>query len=465
MSISENVGAITQILSRLLSNPTSNKFLHDVDAIVSKIPSVGPSLSRKGHKIAESVKHLVSPGAFFEQYHLSYVGPVDGHDIESLISTFQGLKNTPYPVVVHLLTKKGNGMEEAENNPALWHGAKPFSKETCKFLPQASDKPTFPKVFGKAVMKRAQEDEDLVVVTPAMSQGSCLDEVMKRYPDRCIDVGIAEGHAVTFSAGIAWSRKGVASPSKKKRVIASIYSTFLQRAFDNVFHDVCIQEIPIVFAIDRAGIAGADGITHNGIYDIGFLNAMPNMAICQPRSGRLLRELLNSAFSWNRPTVIRYPNLATTDDETLPLKERPLGQGEILADGEEMAIFTLGHLAALGEEVMAELLQHGIRATLIDPIFVKPLDVKLLGTLAANHPYWVTIEEHALSSGFGSIVNNFVQVYGFNHIKTLNLGIPDLFLHHGSHKELSLELGLSKEAIVQKILLHFRAKAPHGVSV
>src|SRR3984957_10805310 len=307
MSISKNVGAITQILSRLLSNPTTNKIYHELDTIVSKIPSYGPMLAQQGHKITESLKNLVSCAAYFEQYGLSYIGPIDGHDIKKLVDVLEGVKESAWPVIIHVLTRKGEGMEEAIKNPISYHGARPFSRDTGKFLPNPTTLPTFPKIFGAHLLKMAEKDPSVVAVTPAMSCGSCLDDFMKKFPDRCLDVGIAESHAVTFSGGIAYGGK--------MKVVTSIYATFLQRAFDNLFHDVCLQEIPVVFAIDRAGISGPDGSTHHGIYDICFLNAMPNMVIRQPRNGDVLKELLESAFTWGRPAAIRYPNMATEETD------------------------------------------------------------------------------------------------------------------------------------------------------
>ncbi len=447
MSISKNVGAITHILSRLLSNPTTNKLYHDIDHIVSKIPSYGTRLAKHGQKITESLKNLVSPAAFFEQYGISYVGPVDGHDIKKLTDTFEALKDSEWPVIVHLLTNKGQGMEEAIKNPISYHGVKPFNIDTGKFLPTPSIKPTFPKIFGTHLLEMAERDPAIVTVTPAMSAGSMIDGFMKKFPDRCLDVGIAEGHAVTFAGGVAYG--------KKMKVVASLYSTFLQRAFDNLFHDVCLQELPVVFAIDRAGLAGADGSTHNGIYDISFLNAMPNMIISQPRNGQLLKELLESSFSWERPAAIRYPNIAT-EDSTAPLTYREPGKGEVLAEGEGVLIIALGHMNYTALQVREKLLNIGVQATVLDPIFVKPLDVELLDTLLSTHNRVVTIEEHSVVSGLGSVINNFLMSQGYNNqLQVINFGIPETFVEQGTHAELLDELGLSAEKIFHRIALQF----------
>lgn len=454
MSISKNVGAITRILSRLLSNPTTTKLHQEIDTLVSKIPSYGPLIAQQGHKITESLKNLVSPAPYFEQYGLSYIGPIDGHDIKKLMDVFEGIKNSSWPVIVHVLTNKGQGMEEAIKNPISYHGARPFSRDTGKFLPNPTNQPTFPKIFGSHILKMAENDPSVVVVTPAMSAGSCLDDLMKKFPERCLDVGIAESHSITFAGGIAYGGK--------MKVVASIYSTFLQRAFDNVFHDVCLQELPVVFAIDRAGISGPDGSTHHGIYDISFLNAMPNMIIAQPRNGHVLRELLDSAFSWKRPAAIRYPNLVAEDPD-LPIKPRELGKGEILAEGEDILILALGHMNKIALEIRDALAETGQFVTVVDPVFVKPLDVELICRLLLTHQKVVTIEEHSVMSGLGSIVNNFLMRQGFSQVQVLNCGIPEIFVDHGSHKDLLNEIGLTSEKIIKQMIAHFGLKMPKRV--
>jgi 1-deoxy-D-xylulose-5-phosphate synthase len=440
MSISKNVGAITHILSRMLSNPLTHKIYQEIDGLISKIPGYGSVLSKQGHKIAESLKNLVSPAAFFEQYGVSYIGPIDGHDIKKLVDVLNGVKESQWPVVIHVLTQKGKGMEAAVQNPIPYHGAKPFCLETGKFLPQ-NNKPTFPKLFGNHMLAMASNDPSIVAVTPAMAAGSCLEEFMKKFPERCLDVGIAEAHAITFCGGIAYG--------SRMKVVASIYATFLQRAFDNLFHDVCLQQLPVVFAIDRAGLSGPDGSTHHGIYDISFLNAMPNLVICQPRNGQLLKELLESAFSWGRPTAIRYPNMST-DDATYPLSNRELGKGELIVDGEGILLIALGHMTDVAIAVAEKLKRYGIQASVLDPIFVKPLDTELLCKLLLTHNRIVTIEEHAVNCGMGAAINHFLLSQGYSNIQVINSGIPEFFVEHGSHQELMDELGLTPD----KLALH-----------
>lgn len=442
MSISKNVGAITHILSRFLSNPTTSKLHQELDTLVSKIPSLGPLISKQGHKITESLKNLVSPAVFFEQYGLSYIGPIDGHDIKKLVDVLEGVKDSNWPVLLHVLTNKGQGMDEAIKNPISYHGAKPFNRDTGKFLPITSTKPTFPKIFGTHLLKMAELDPSIIAVTPAMSAGSCLDEMMKVLPERCLDVGIAESHAITFAGGLAYG--------KNLKVVASIYATFLQRAFDNLFHDICLQELPVVFAIDRAGISGPDGATHHGIYDLSFLNAMPNMIITQPRNGHVLKELLESAFSWGRPVAIRYPNMAT-EEPNLSIQQRTLGKGEILAKGEDLLIIALGHMNSVALKVREILSLNGVTATVLDPVFVKPLDSDLICDLLLTHQKIVTIEEHSVVSGLGAILNHFLMTNGFNTVQVMNFGIPETFLDHGSHADLMNEIGLTPEKIAHSI--------------
>jgi 1-deoxy-D-xylulose-5-phosphate synthase len=445
MSISKNVGAITSILSRMVSNPTADKFYHDLDALVSKIPNFGAKLAKHGNKVTESLKNLFSPAAFFEQYGLSYIGPIDGHDIDKLIHVLEAIKSCDWPVILHVHTNKGHGMEQAIQNPITYHGVKPFDPGTGKVLPMAASAPTFPKIFGTHMLKMAEADPSLVVVTPAMSCGSCLDDFMLKFPDRCLDVGIAESHAVTFCGGLAYG--------KKMKIVASIYATFLQRAFDNLFQDVCLQQLPVVFAVDRAGISGPDGSTHHGIYDISFLNAMPNMVIAQPRNGLVLRELLESAFAWKRPSAIRYPNLSCEDGP--PQQFRELGKGEILSRGSQLIIMALGHMNQDALKIKENLLAYGINATVFDPVFVKPLDHDSLYELCATHTQLVTLEEHSLVSGWGSIINNFLMTHNYRHIQVLNLGIPEIYLEQGTHGEILHSIGLTPEQVTETIAKQF----------
>jgi 1-deoxy-D-xylulose-5-phosphate synthase len=450
MAISKNVGAVTDILSRLMNNPTTRGIEREIGhALANILPGeCGRELVRKGKKVATSMKGLVSPAAFFAQFGVSYFGPFDGHDVKKLISVFQDVKAKRFgPIILHLLTNKGQGMDLAVQNPTCYHGPKGFDPATGKLKKGDPNQMTFPKIFGDQILRMAQADPSLVAVTPAMSAGSCLDPFREQFPERCLDVGIAEGHCVTYCGGMAYGGK--------MKVVCSIYATFFQRALDNLFHDVCLQELPVVFCLDRSGIAGGDGHTHNGIYDLSFLFAMPNMVICQPRDGHQLRELLDSSFRWGKPTAIRYPNLTTSDSDR-PLVQREVGRGEVLAHGKEFLILALGHKCETALQVHERILaETGIAMTVVDPVFVKPLDVDLLHRLLLTHDKVITLEEHSLEGGFGMIVNDFIITQGYRQTQVLNLGIPPEFVAQGSHGELTKSLGLDSESVANQICNHF----------
>lgn len=442
MSIAKNVGAISEVLSRLLNAPNANRFYHETANFLRKIPSIGETLARAGKKIKESAKTLINSEApFFEHFNLAYVGPVDGHNIDELIETLESVKSLDKPTLIHVKTVKGFGMPSAEKAPVAYHGAKPFDPETGEFAPSKACA-TFPKVFGKHVQEMAEHDDQICVISPATPHGTCVAAFGESFPERFYDVGIAEGHAVTFAAGLAY---------QKKKPIVSIYATFLQRAFDNVFHDVCIQNLPVIFAIDRAGISGGDGITHHGIYDISFLSAMPNLTIAQPRNGQVLCELMQSAFDYGGPVAIRYPNLTTAPAQA-PIKNRAKGRGEILAQGQNIAIIALGHMCDIALEARQKLQAEGLNITVVDPIFIKPLDTDLLHNLAMTHSTLITLEEHLVTGGLGSLINSYVTQNGCKDTTVINLGISDEPIHPGSHSTILQKLGLDAASIANQIL-------------
>ncbi len=447
MSISKNVGNIKNIMSRLVNHPTANKLYFEIQSFLKKIPTLGQNLASQGKALTESMKNLVSPAVFFEHFGLNYVGPIDGHDIGKLISTFKAVKDTARPILVHVLTQKGKGLPIAMQNPTSYHGVRPFDLVSGKFLPSPSKKPTFPKIFGKHLIKMAYENPYFVVITPATPAGASLEGFMELFPQRAIDVGIAEGHAVTFSGGLAYY--------KKMKVICSIYATFFQRALDNLFQDVCLQRLPVIFALDRAFISGPDGSTHHGVYDISFLTSMPNMIVCQPRNGQLLKELLESSFSYEDPVSIRYPNLSTEEGSSF-LQKRPLGKAEVLAYGEKVVIIALGHMNEVAQKARILLEKKGLFPTIIDPIFLKPLDADLLYEVISKHELVVTLEEHSVSSGLGSLINNFLFQHKLNkQVSVINLGVPSTFIEHGDREILLQNIGLSPESIAKYIENHF----------
>jgi 1-deoxy-D-xylulose-5-phosphate synthase len=430
-SISENVGNIKNILNRH-TNFRSCTWPDPAD------PKANSALDPCS----------IQPAAFFEMFGFSYIGPVDGHDIDQLVQVLQQCKDNGSPLLLHVMTTKGKGMPIAIANPVPYHGARPFDICSGKFLPSPSSQPTFPKIFGQHLLKMAEGDSDIVVITPAMAAGSCLEDFQTRFADRFCDVGIAEGHAVTYSAGIA--------AKKTKKVVCCIYATFMQRALDNLFQDVCMQNVPVLLALDRSFISGPDGSTHHGIYDIAFLNAMPNLVIAQPRNGQLLKELMESAFGWDKPVVLRYPNLET-ETPSLPVQDRDCGCGEVLSSGDGILLIGLGHHCETALAVKRILLTAGINATVVDPIFIKPFDAPLFHKLLPTHLLAVTIEEHALNAGFGMIFNSFIVQNRYKEVDVINFGIPDRFIQFGSHMELMQEIGLDAPAIASRILQHLGA--------
>lgn len=453
MSISENVGNIPQGISQWIQPPKFDKIFQKIHSWMRKIPGFSRQKSELLHKVDIALKSLSHP--LFEQFGIHYVGPFDGHNIKKLIPALEAVKGLPYPVLFHVCTAKGNGLAEAEKDPALYHGVKAYFKNhSPKKKPLSSEVKTpssFPQHVGHILCQLGEKHPRLQVVTPAMSLGSCLEDFRKQFPDRFTDVGIAEGHAVTFSAGIA--RSGTP-------VVCSIYSTFLNRAMDNVFHDVCMQELPVIFAIDRAGLAFHDGRSHHGIYDLGFLCSMPNMVVCQPRNASVLERLLFSSLLWKSPCAIRYPNLSTRKEVSNP-SFSPIfpGEAEVLCQGDDLLLIALGHMCDTALAVKEQLLDHGISTTVVDPIFIKPLDTELLQTLLSHHSKVVVLEEHSIHGGLSA---EFLLFLNNHNLKTdvLSLGIPDIFIPHGNPETILNMIGLTSDQITLKILAHFNFSAP-----
>ena len=448
IGIDPNVGALKEYLTDITLSPTYNKFKDDVWNLVGKLP-VGKHFTRAmAHKLAEGVKGMVSSSAnLFEALKLRYFGPIDGHNISKLVDTLKDLKNIPGPKILHVITTKGKGYALAEQDQTKGHAPGLFDKVTGEIFKKAYDTPQPPKyqdVFGKTIIELAKANDKIFGVTPAMPSGSSLKYMMDEMPDRAFDVGICEQHAVTLSAGMA---------TRGLKVFCNIYSSFMQRAYDQVVHDVAIQKLPVVFCLDRAGLVGDDGPTHHGCYDIAYFRCIPNMVISAPMNESELRNLMFTAQleKTNFPFVIRYPR----GEGVLPewqtaFKEVPIGKGRKLRDGKDLVILSLGHPGNFAAAAIRELQQDGIMPGHYDMRFAKPLDEELLHDVCRNYPKIITVEDGTIAGGFGSAVLEFMAIHGYkNEIKIL--GIPDSIVEHGTLKELHHECGYDTEGIMQAV--------------
>ena len=438
MSISENVGALSAYLSRMITGEFFTKIKKDTRDILENIPTFGDSMVKMVKKVEDMVKCLVVPGLLFEELGFSYVGPVDGHSISSLIEALRMCKDMTGPIVIHTITKKGKGYEPAEKHPEYFHGTGPFDIESGKLT--TSSGRTYSELFGSEIVKLAARDERIVAITAAMCEGTGLTAFRRAFPERFYDVGIAESHATTFAAGLAIS--GL-------KPVVAIYSTFLQRAYDEIIHDVCLQNLPVIFAIDRSGIVGDDGPTHNGAFDISYLRHIPNLVFMMPKNGRELKDMLHFAFQYNGPIAIRYPRGKTTP-EFLEAVGHPinLGKAEILTEGSDLAIIALGNMVEPALEAARMLAQTDIRATVVNARFIKPLDEELLKDLSIRMNKFLTIEENALQGGFGSAVLEYLADIEVPGLQVRRMGLPDRFVEQGSQDMLRRELGLSPEEII-----------------
>ena len=433
MSISENVGALNNHLAHLLSGKLYTTLREGGKKVFSNIPPIKELLK----KTEEHIKGMVVPGTMFEELGFNYIGPVDGHDVIALIQTLKNMRELKGPQFLHIMTKKGRGYEPAEKDPISWHAVPKFDPATFT-LPKSKDtRPTFSKIFGDWLCEEAKDDDKLMAVTPAMREGSGMVRFSKEYPDQYFDVAIAEQHAVTFAAGLAI---GGYNP------IVAIYSTFLQRGYDQVIHDVAIQKLPVMFAIDRAGIVGADGQTHQGSFDISFLRCIPTMVIMTPSDENECRQMLHTGYHYQEgPTAVRYPRGAGTGAELMPLAPLEIGKGIVRRQGEKVAILSFGTLLSNALEAAEQ-----INATVVDMRFVKPLDEALILEMANSHDMLVTLEENAIMGGAGSGVNEFLMKEK-KVLPILNLGLPDFFIPQGTQDELLADLGLDAIGIVNAI--------------
>ncbi|CAJ1875846.1 1-deoxy-D-xylulose-5-phosphate synthase [Aeromonas sp. 82P] len=434
MSISENVGALNNHLARVMSGKLYTTIREGGKKVLAGLPPV-KELAKRAE---EHLKGMVVPGTLFEEFGFNYIGPIDGHDIEALVETLRNMRNLKGPQLLHVKTKKGKGYEPAEKDPIGYHAVPKFNPDDCSLPKASSAKPTFSAIFGQWLCDMAAKDEKLVGITPAMREGSGLVKFSQQYPDRYFDVAIAEQHAVTFAAGLAIA---------DKKPVVAIYSSFLQRAYDQVIHDVALQDLPVLFAIDRAGLVGADGPTHQGAFDISFLRTVPNMVVMTPSDESECRQMLYTGYLHQGPAAVRYPRGSSLSDVPISseMQALELGKGRILREGKGTAILAFGTLLHY-----AKAAAEALDATLVDMRFVKPIDEALVLSLAASHDHFVTIEDNAIMGGAGSAVNELLM-RSKQCKPVLNLGLPDRFVEQGTQQEIYALLGLDDAGIQRSI--------------
>jgi len=417
MSISPNVGAISTYLNKIISG----HFVQETRQKIKKIlQHLGDTPLRVMKLTEEFMKGLISPGIIFEELGFNYIGPIDGHDLPALETTLRNVKEIEGPVLVHVYTKKGKGYKPAEENPVKWHGVAPYKVESGEIIKKSST-PTWTSVFGKAIVELAERDENIVVITPAMKEGSGLTEFAKRFPERFFDVGIAEQHACTFAAGLA---------AEGLKPVVAYYSTFLQRAYDQVIHDVALQKLPVTFAIDRAGLVGDDGPTHHGSFDLSFLRCVPEMVVCAPKDEQELRDLLYTGIYSGKPFALRYPRGTAYGVPTEGFKKLEIGKWEELLEGEDAVILAVGYPVYQALRAAENLYKEGIKVGVVNARFVKPMDEEMIEKLAGRYELFVTVEDNSVVGGFGSGVLEVLAKKGINK-RVVTLGIPDRFVEHG----------------------------------
>lgn len=438
MSISPNVGALHNYLTNILTHPTLSKMKDELWDITGKLPS-GELLQKAMGKIDSGLKAFLTPGLLFESLGFDYLGPVNGHDIENMVRILNRLKDLKGPKILHALTQKGRGYKFAEEDATRFHGLGSFDKSTGEDNGKGKSAPSYTSVFGETIVELASRNDKIVGITAAMGPGTGLSMLQEAYPDRFYDVGIAEGHAVTFAAGLA---------TQGMRPVVAIYSTFFQRAFDQVVHDVALQKLPVVFALDRAGLVGEDGPTHHGCFDLSFLRSVPDLVIMAPRNEAELQDMLYTAVKYeDGPVVVRYPR---SKGEGVKLKKRmrkiPIGKGEILHEGEDIAILGVGPVLHECLKAVKLLSESDINPTIVDMKFVKPMDRSLVKQIASLHKIILTIEENSLEGGFGSGVMEIVSSLDYSP-KVFRMGIPDMFIEHGPRAHLLKNIGLTADGI------------------
>lgn len=440
MSISKNVGGMSSYLGKIRTSGNYTELKEDVERALSKLPHLGSQLTDKIRGIKDLIKRIFIPGMLFEDMGLTYIGPIDGHNIQQMVSAFRSASKMKEAVIVHVCTKKGKGYRPAEKNPSHFHGVSPFNVKDGSSRIVAADKKSYTDIFSETMLQMAADREDMTAVSAAMPSGTGLTALSEKYPERFFDVGIAEEHAVTFAAGMA---AGGLKP------VVAIYSTFLQRAYDQIMHDVCIGNLPVVFAVDRAGLVGSDGETHQGIFDIAYLCSMPNMTVMAPKNGRELHRMLLFAMEQKGPAAVRYPRGEAWDGLADHNQEIVLGEAEWICDGQEIALLALGSMVETAMRVRERLKAEGQKVTVVNMRFAKPIDEKTLEQIKEKHSRVVTLEEGVLNGGMGEAVTAWYQG---TPMKVMNIALPDQFIEHGSVGELKKKYGLDEETIADRII-------------
>lgn len=444
MSISENVGGMSKYLSGLRTAQAYTEIKKGVEGTLKRIPVKGDRIVSQLKKTKSGIKQLLIPGMFFEDMGITYLGPVDGHDIRKLVKVLNEAKRVDHAVIVHVITKKGKGYLPAEKNPSRFHGTGPFDIETGEPT-ETSTRDTYTQVFSKVLMDIAKNDEKVVAITAAMADGTGLAPFAKHYPKRFFDVGIAEEHAMTFAAGLA---AGGMKP------VFAVYSSFLQRAYDQTLHDVCLQNLPVVIAVDRAGLVGSDGETHQGVFDLSFLSTIPNMTVISPKNRWEMADMIRFAVDFPYPIAVRYPRGSAYEGMREFRAPIEYGKSEILYEEEDIAIIFVGHMSELADKVRRKLKETGYSCSLVNARFVKPLDTETLEHLSADHALFVTIEENVLTGGFGEQVMDYVFRAGLQ-VKVRNIGISDDYVEHGNVEILRQEVGLCCDTIVKQVITDY----------
>ncbi len=449
MSISENVGGMSRYLSNIRADAGYNRLKKAVSGVLNRIPFIGEGLVDKISRTKDSIKQLVIPGMLFENMGITYLGPVDGHDVKAMVKIFKEARKMDHAVLVHVNTQKGKGYGPAEKNPSRFHGVEPFDPGTGKPR-EKKIYPGYTDVFSKELCRLAGQNPHLVALTAAMPDGTGLKAFAKRYPDRFFDVGIAEQHAVTSAGGMA---------AAGLRPVVAVYSSFLQRGYDQVLHDVCIQDLPVIFVLDRAGLVGSDGETHQGIFDLSYLTSIPNMSVLAPKNLWELRQDLEFAVNrFSHPIAIRYPR----GQAYRGLKEfaAPVeyGKGEMLYEGKEVALLAVGSMVSTAEHVREKMKREGYDCTLANGRFIKPVDLELAARLASTHRLIVTLEENVLQGGFGLQVTAYVHEH-YPQVKVLNIALPDTYVEQGNISLLRENLKIDSDSVVRTIKTFYRGDA------